>query len=114
MCYSLNNMKEETMLNLSKFDISSVTDDIFVMPILIPDSHFVIECHLPNKVFLSDVEHVILPKTTDATLSDRAKHALEELSKAKENFFIQTECLESTDYTYMQKMVLATCSQLEV
>ncbi|KAL0238111.1 hypothetical protein GEMRC1_012584 [Eukaryota sp. GEM-RC1] len=98
MCHSLNHMKEHSKLNLSKFNISSVTEEIFVQSILMPDNHFTIECHLPSKISFSDVEHVVMPRTVYTTLSNRAQHDLEVLSRGKENFLILTESVDSCDY----------------
>ncbi|KAL0238309.1 hypothetical protein GEMRC1_012782 [Eukaryota sp. GEM-RC1] len=114
MCHSLNHMKEHSKLNLSKFNISSVTEETFVQSILMPDNHFTIECHLPSKISFSDVEHVVMPRAVYATLSNRAQHDLEVLSRGKENFLILTDSVDSCDH--LNKMIEAsycTHEQLE-
>ncbi|KAL0238066.1 hypothetical protein GEMRC1_012540 [Eukaryota sp. GEM-RC1] len=111
MCHSLKNMKEHSKVDLSAFNISSVTKEIFVQSILKPDNHFTIECHLPSKISFSDVEHVVIPRNVYATLSLRAKHDLELLSGGKANFLILTDSFDSPDY--LNKMIEASYNNEE-
>ncbi|KAL0248334.1 hypothetical protein GEMRC1_003570 [Eukaryota sp. GEM-RC1] len=70
------------------FDFDNVDSRALLNSFFGPDSHYLIECHLPGRVSFNDVEHVVIPKSVYDNFGEATKRELNRINDLKPGFLV--------------------------